>query len=91
MNDLGLNLDGPKPLKGVLNVLGSGAVAPHGGQKFATVLENRVQSDLSQVEAALENREPVHYAARSEIYLDTAYQMRLKFPGPSRTTPSIQS
>ena len=59
MNDLGLNLDGPKPLKGVLNVLGSGAVAPHGGQKFATVLENRVQSDLSQVEAALENREPV--------------------------------
>ena len=24
MNDLGLNLDGPKPLKGVLNVLGSG-------------------------------------------------------------------
>ena len=59
MNDLGLNLDGPKPLKGVLNVLGSGTVAPHGGQKFATVLENRVQSDLSQVEAALENREPV--------------------------------
>ena len=59
MNDLGLNLDGPKPLKGVLNVLGSGAVAPHGGQKFATVLENRVQSDLSQVEAALETREPV--------------------------------
>ena len=59
MNDLGLNLDGPKPLKGVLNVLGSGAVAPHGGQKFATVLENRVQSDLSQIEAAPENREPV--------------------------------
>jgi len=59
MNDLGLNLDGPKPLKGVLNVLGSGTVAPHGGQKFATVLENRVQSDLSQVEAALETREPV--------------------------------
>jgi flagellar hook-length control protein FliK len=59
MNDLGLNLDGPKPLKGVLNVLGSGAVTPHGGQQFATVLENSVQSDLSQVEAALENREPV--------------------------------
>ena len=59
MNDLGLNLDGPKPLKGVLNVLGSGTVAPHGGQKFATVLENRVQSDLSQIEAAPENREPV--------------------------------
>ena len=59
MNDLGLNLDGPKPLKGVLNVLGSAAVTPHGGQQFATVLENSVQSDLSQVEAALENREPV--------------------------------
>jgi flagellar hook-length control protein FliK len=59
MNDLGLNLDGPKPLKGVLNVLGSGTVAPHGGQQFATVLDNRVLSDLSQVEAALENREPV--------------------------------
>ncbi|MDA9955790.1 flagellar hook-length control protein FliK, partial [bacterium] len=59
MNDLGLNLDGPKPLKGVLNIPASGAVAPQGGQKFATVLENSVQSDLSQVEAALENREPV--------------------------------
>jgi len=59
MNDLGLNLDGPKPLKGVLNVLGSGTVATNGGQKFATVLENRVQSDLSQIEAAPENREPV--------------------------------
>jgi len=59
MNDLGLNLDGPKPLKGVLNVLGSGAVTPHGGQQFATVLENSVQSDLSQVEAALENHESV--------------------------------
>ena len=59
MNDLGLNLDGPKPLKGVLNVLGSAAVTHHGGQQFATVLENSVQSDLTQVEAALENREPV--------------------------------
>jgi flagellar hook-length control protein FliK len=58
MNDLGLNLDGPKPLKGVLNIPASGAVAPQGGQKFATVLENRVQSDLSQVEAALETYEP---------------------------------
>ena len=52
MNDLGLNLDGPKPLKGMLNIPASGAVAPQGGQKFATVLENRVQSDLSQVEVA---------------------------------------
>ncbi len=58
MNDLGLNLDGPKPLKGVLNIPASGAVAPQGGQKFATVLENRVQSDLSQVEVALETYEP---------------------------------
>ncbi|MDB4123106.1 flagellar hook-length control protein FliK [Planktomarina temperata] len=58
MNDLGLNLDGPKPLKGVLNIAASGAVAPQGGQKFATVLENRVQSDLSQVEVALETYEP---------------------------------
>ena len=58
MNDLGLNLDGPKPLKGVLNIPGSGAVATQGGQQFATVLENRVQSDLSQVEAALETCEP---------------------------------
>ena len=32
---------------------------PTAGRQFATVLENRVQSDLSQVEAALENREPV--------------------------------
>ena len=38
MNDLGLNLDGPKPLKGVLNVLGSGAVAPHGGQTIRNCL-----------------------------------------------------
>ena len=58
MNDLGLNLDGPKPLKGVLNIPASGAFAPQGGQKFATVLENRVQSDLSQVEVALETYEP---------------------------------
>ncbi|MDA8830671.1 flagellar hook-length control protein FliK [Planktomarina temperata] len=58
MNDLGLNLDGPKPLKGVLNIPASGAVAPQGGQKFATVLENRVQSDLPQVEVALETYEP---------------------------------
>ena len=58
MNDLGLNLDGPKPLKGVLNIPASGAVAPQGGQKFATVLENRVQSDLSQVDMALETYEP---------------------------------
>ena len=58
MNDLGLNLDGPKPLKGMLNIPASGAVAPQGGQKFATVLENRVQSDLSQVEVALETYEP---------------------------------
>ncbi|MDA9155053.1 flagellar hook-length control protein FliK [Planktomarina temperata] len=58
MNDLGLNLDGPKPLKGVLNIPASGAVAPQGGQKFVTVLENRVQSDLSQVEVALETYEP---------------------------------
>ncbi|MDB2521684.1 flagellar hook-length control protein FliK [Planktomarina temperata] len=58
MNDLGLNLDGPKPLKGVLNIPASGAVSPQGGQKFATVLENRVQSDLSQVEVALETYEP---------------------------------
>ena len=58
MNDLGLNLDGPKPLKGVLNIPASGAVAPQGGQKFATVLENRVQSDLSQVEVAPETYEP---------------------------------
>jgi flagellar hook-length control protein FliK len=58
MDDLGLNLDGPKPLKGVLNIPASGAVAPQGGQKFATVLENRVQSDLSQIDMALETYEP---------------------------------
>ena len=74
MNDLGLNLDGPKPLKGVLNVLGSAAVTPHGGQQFATVLENSVQSDLSQVEAALENREPVRTQPAAKFTPDTAYR-----------------
>jgi len=50
MNELGLTLDGPKPLKGMLNVLGSNAAVPEGGEKFATVLENRVQANLSQTE-----------------------------------------
>ena len=57
MHDLGLNLDGPKPLKGVFNVPDSGEAASQSGHKFATVLEDRVQSDLSQAEAALKGAE----------------------------------
>ena len=59
MNELGLTLDGPKPLKGMLNVLGSNAAVPEGGEKFATVLENRVQANLSQTEATEDGAEPV--------------------------------
>ena len=59
MNELGLTLDGPKPLKGMLNVLGSNAAVPEGGEKFATVLENRVQANLSQAEVTEDGAEPV--------------------------------
>jgi len=59
MNELGLTLDGPKPLKGMLNVLGSNAAVPEGGEKFATVLENRVQANLSQTEVTEDGAEPV--------------------------------
>ena len=59
MNELGLTLDGPKPLKGMLNVLGSNAAVPEGGEKFATVLENRVQANLSHTEATEDGAEPV--------------------------------
>ena len=59
MNELGLTLDGPKPLKGMLNVLGSNAAVPEGGEKFATVLENRVQANLSQAEVTGDGAEPV--------------------------------
>ena len=59
MNELGLTLDGPKPLKGMLNVLGSNAAVSEGGEKFATVLENRVQANLSQTEATEDGAEPV--------------------------------
>ena len=59
MNELGLTLDGPKPLKGMLNILGSNAAVPEGGQKFATVLENRVQANLSQAEVTGDGSESV--------------------------------
>ena len=59
MNELGLTLDGPKPLKGMLNVLGSNAAVPEGGEKFATVLENRVQANLSQTEVTGDGAKPV--------------------------------
>ena len=59
MNELGLTLDGPKPLKGMLNILGSNAAVPEGGEKFATVLENRVQANLSQAEVTGDGSESV--------------------------------
>ena len=90
MNDLGLNLDGPKPLKGVLNVLGSGTVATNGGQKLATVLENSVQSDLSQIEAAPENREPVITQPAAK-FTWTPPINEIEVPGTIAHHPSIQS
>jgi hypothetical protein len=43
----------------MLNVLGSNAAVPEGGEKFATVLENRVQANLSQTEVTEDGAEPV--------------------------------